>query len=405
MDVTVGNRHLMHEMNRSLILRAICERGPVSRTALTEIVSLSSATVTNIADELLRRGFIHEAGHEESAGGRRPVLLEFTPQAGYIIGVELMSDKVRAGLVDLGANMGRVQEADITGLPPMAAIARAVEMIESVRREVDGHTRIFGTGIGITGLVEPETGVISEASNLGWRGIPLKSLVEERTGLKTTVENDCNTNALAEMYYGAGQGATDLFCVTIGAGIGAGLILNGELHRGRDGSTGELGHMVIDVDGPPCKCGAWGCLETLAAGPAILRRTADIIKQGRASVLSEMCGGDTGKLTLEMIIAALDQEDELAVQTARRAGEYVGAGIASVINLINLERVVIAGPVAGLGEHFLSSIRQSVSCRALSVPASRVIVVPACLGREAGIIGPATVQIREIMNSPGSCWV
>lgn len=351
MDATIGNRRLMHEMNKSLILRAIRDKGPVSRTTLTEIVSLSSATVTNIVDDLLQRGFVHEAGHEESAGGRRPVLLKFTPGAGYVIGVELVSGRIRAG------------------------------------------------------LVEPETGVVSEASNLGWRGIPLKSLIEERTGLRTTVENDCNANALAEMYDGAGQGAADLFCVTIGAGIGAGLILNGELHRGRDGSTGELGHMVVDIDGPPCKCGAWGCLETLAAGPAIVHWTGEMLKQGRVSVLSQMCEGQADKLTLEMIITALKQEDELAVQAAGRAGEYIGAGIASVINLINLERVIIAGPAADLGEPFLSSIRQTIGCRALSVPASRVIVVPACLGREAGIIGPATVQIREIMNSPSLCWV
>ncbi len=405
MDATIGNRRLMHEMNKSLILRAIRDKGPVSRTALTEIVSLSSATVTNIVDDLLQRGFVHEAGHEESAGGRRPVLLKFAPGAGYVIGVELVSGRIRAGLVDLGAGIDRVYEEDITELSPMSAIAKIAEMIETIRHGVAGRIRIFGIGIGITGLVEPETGVVSEASNLGWRGIPLKSLIEERTGLRTTVENDCNANALAEMYDGAGQGAADLFCVTIGAGIGAGLILNGELHRGRDGSTGELGHMVVDIDGPPCKCGAWGCLETLAAGPAIVRWAGDMLKQGRVSILSQMCEGQADKLTLEMIIAALEQEDELAAQAARRAGEYIGAGIASVINLINLERVIIAGPAADLGEPFLSSIRQTIGCRALSVPASRVIVVPACLGREAGIIGPATVQIREIMNSPGLCWV
>jgi glucokinase len=265
-----------------------------------------------------------------------------------------------------------------------SAINRSIA--QAGRRNVE----LMGIGIAVAGALDTRRGIVTTSPNLpGWRNIPLRDIVAARSGLNTYLINDASAAALGEYRFGAGRGFDNMLYVTVSTGIGGGIITNGELYSGADGCAGEVGHMTIEPDGPPCHCGNFGCLESLASGWAIAREAVTRMSHGEASSITELIEGKVENITARTVASAAKKGDRLACEIISKAADYLGIGLANLVNIFNPELIVIGGGLSKMGNMLLGPARKVIKERAFRLPAQRVRVVRARLGSNAGIIGAA----------------
>jgi glucokinase len=278
------------------------------------------------------------------------------------------------------------------GYSQEAVIDLLADGIERARSEAPDADHI---GVGIPATIDFARGRAISTVNLGLEDLPVRDLLEERTGATVWLDNDGNLAMLAEAVHGAAKGARDAVTLTIGTGIGGGIWLDGKIYRGSTGAGAELGHMVVDFDGPPCQgnCPGRGCVETLASGTAIAREGSEAALANPDSVLGEMIG-KSGELTAEQVHRAAVEGDEVAIGVIETAGRYLGAALVSLVNLFEPEVVVVGGGAMAMGELLLGPARQEVRDRALK-PMRETPVMPAVLGPDAGMIGAATLARIE----------
>lgn len=244
--------------------------------------------------------------------------------------------------------------------------------------------------IAAAGAIDLERGLVTSSPNLlGWHDVPLRDMVEEKYKVNTLLINDANAEALGEHQLGAGKGVDNLILVTVGTGIGGGIITNGRLYSGANGSAGEIGHTTIDVNGPRCKCGNIGCWETFASGRAMAREAQARVKWGEESVLAGMVHGEIEQITTEKIDVAARGGDPLALDIISKAATYLGIGMVNLVNAFNPEMIIVGGGVAKMGELLLEPARQVVRERAFKLASGAVRIVPAQLGDDAGVLGGA----------------
>lgn len=256
---------------------------------------------------------------------------------------------------------------------------------------------IHGIGIGAPGAIDSSKGIVHYFVNIrGWKEVPLKKMMEKKIGLPTYIDNDVNVMTLGEHVYGMGKGARNMIGVTLGTGVGGGLILEGKIYRGADLAGGEIGHMPINVEGPKCLCGGWGCMEDYVGNNYIVKRAIKDL-EGKKSILRKMTNGKLSRLTPKIIHEAAVKGDRLAKKILKDTGMYLGVNLAGVINLLNPEVVVIGGGVANAGEYIFKSVRETVKRRAMPLPAKTAKIVKAKLGEDAALIG-ASVLVREKQN-------
>lgn len=377
-----GRRELIRDLNRSLVLNLVRERGPLSRAGLARLSGLSSSTVTEIVAVLLADGFLMEEGQVaagDSGIGRPATLLQVNPAAGYVVGLKLTADSLTATVVDLGAEpRGFVTVPH----PPDADAATIVAIFEDAvtRALTAGGVKrkdLMGLGIGVPGAVVD--GEVVGSPIAGWGGFDLPGLLERHFDLPVYLDNDVNTLTVAEQLYGAGAGSSTFVVVTVGRGIGMGLVMNGSLYRGRNGAAGELGHVLAVPDGPACWCGRRGCLEAIASEPAIVR---DVL-------------GATGRLRSPTDIAALAAREPGVAAILANAGRLVGQAVGDAATVLDPERVVISGEGVRLGPIYLDAIRDGV--RSHNGMAGMDLVVEPW-GDEAWARGAATLVLRELFH-------
>ena len=319
-------------------------------------------------------------------------------QASLLLGVDLGGSHISAALVDqAGRILQRRKAPTAVEAGPDGIIAGIVELLREVI-SVSGVTRreLAGIGLGIPGLIDSSRGLSIFSPNLFWHNVQVVRPIEREFNLPTFMDNDVRCATLAEAWYGAGRGVANLICLTIGTGIGSGLMVDGQLVRGATESAGEIGHMTIEKDGPRCNCGNHGCLEALAAGPAIARRAREAIEKGVETVMLAMVGGQPDRLDAAVVTQAARQGDPVAWEIIELAALYLGIGIANYINLVNPELVIIGGGVAQAGELLLAPMRRVVGQRAMKVQAATARVVPARLGEDAGVIGAAALVLERL---------
>ena len=246
---------------------------------------------------------------------------------------------------------------------------------------------IEGIGFGFPGQVDYKAGIVRNAPNIpGWVEVPIAKLIEDEFKIPTRVDNDVRCAALGELNYGAGKGCENLICITVGTGIGSGLILNGKLVRGASNAAGEIGHIKLQMNGGPiCGCGDTGCLEAFASGPSIVAMAEDYIRGGKSTKFREMASG--GQITPYIVCEAAKAGDPVAQRIFTIMGEYIGIGLASVVNLLNPERIIVGGGVADAGEILLAPMAEALKKRAMKIAGAAVEIVPAQLGNTAGVIG------------------
>ena len=308
------------------------------------------------------------------------------------VGLDLGGTKLASGVVDPEGSVIWSDQVSSKGYSQEAVIDLLADGIERARSEAPDADHI---GVGIPATIDFARGRAISTVNLGLEDLPVRDLLEERTGATVWLDNDGNLAMLAEAVHGAAKGARDAITLTIGTGIGGGIWLDGRIYRGSTGAGAELGHMVVDFDGPPCQgnCPGRGCVETLASGTAIAREGSEAALANPDSVLGEMIG-KSGELTAEQVHRAAVEGDEVAIGVIETAGRYLGAALVSLVNLFEPEVVVVGGGAMAMGELLLGPARQEVRDRALK-PMRETPVVPAVLGQDAGMIGAASLARIE----------
>lgn len=269
---------------------------------------------------------------------------------------------------------------------------RILESIEVVLREggID-RERILSLGVGAPSPLLPEEGILYNASNLGWRDVPLKKILEERTGLSVQLENDANAAAWGEKWFGAGRGFKDLIYTTISTGIGGGIILDNRIYRGSLGSAGEFGHIPVPGGGALCGCGNRGCLETVASGPVLVKK-AKILALEKKTLMKELAG-EVEKIDGEVILEAARKGDSHALTLYRELGETLGLALAAIATIFNPQSILIGGGVASAGEILFEPLYEVLERRTFSAALEELKLLPAQLGELSGVYGALAVAL------------
>ncbi len=385
----IGDNELIKNLNYKTILDAIRTAGAISRIELSRRTGLSRSTCSGICDRMLRQGVIHETGKSDSSGGRRATLLEIQNRAGVVLGMKLMDGLIDGAVVDLE---GTVLNHQVTTIPrhltPEAYISEIVDIFTAIRsahKELLPEVPILGIGVGISGRIDAEQGILIESSVLDWKDLPLRDLLEERLRLPIFVENDVNSLAFGERFFGSGRDYDNFLCLTIGEGIGLGIIHDGELFSGNHNSAGEIGHIRVslDADAPGCACGRKGCLEAYAADRAILASYEQAT--GEACTISEL-------------VARADAQDADAVAAFRRAGSYLGLALSTTVNLFDPQAVIIGGERVDAAGHFLQTMKEVFEENSVYNLAHEVELIVMEPSNDLWVRGVAALAIREFFS-------
>jgi glucokinase len=313
----------------------------------------------------------------------------------YIIGVDLGGTNIVAGAMTVdGSRSVAVKSIATNASAGDEGVAeRIVGLVKSVMLDTisdAGASRedFIGVGVGAPGPLDRDKGIVLVAPNLGWKDFPLRDRIHDRIGLPTTLDNDANCATFGEWWQGAGRGCRNLIGLTIGTGIGGGIILNGALYHGASDMAGEVGHTTIDLNGRHCKCGNYGCLEAYASGPAIATRAREImIREEGESVIPGMVNGRFEDITAQTVYDAAKAGDQVANEIVRDTARYLGAGIANLLNIFNPDTVVIAGGVTAAGDALFVPLRGEVRRRAFGPAVRAAKIVPGELPGTAGMVG------------------
>jgi glucokinase-like ROK family protein len=373
----------MREVNRSIVLDLIRTTGPLSRTAIARATALAKPTVSGIVEDLLDGGLVHEVGTGGSTvrGGRPPSLVAYNEAATAYVGIDFGVHTTNVAVADGLGRIVSTQSAPSISNAPKRAITQVRRLAAKALADAGiDAARVQAVGAAVPGTVDRATGACVLAPNLGWRDAPIRDWLAEGFGVPASVHNVTQAAAFAEGLAGAARGVREFVWVYAGTGVGAGIVVDGRIFPGRQGFAGELGHCPVADDGPPCNCGRTGCLETLASGPALVR-----------AVASRTAPGASAPEDASAVIHAALDGDPVASGAVRDVGEYLGRGIAYLLNLLNPELIVLGGPLAEAGDLLLSAVRGSLHRHALD--ATQVDVVRSELGAQAELIGAVLLGV------------
>ncbi len=315
----------------------------------------------------------------------------------YSIGIDLGGTKILIGLVEKesGKVVSHIKKKTKKEKGPENIVRKMVEGVEELLEESGkSFTDISSIGIGSAGQIDRKNGIIIGAPNLDCYNLNLKEILQNKFNIPVFVGNDVEVATIGEQKFGAGKGCADFVCVFVGTGIGSAIVKNGHIIYGATGTAGELGHIIVDLNGRPCACGAHGCLEAYASRSAIETRIEGALKKGRKSCISEYL--EEGKaITSSMIRKSIEREDELVTQCVSEASEYLSGGLASVINLINPELIILGGGLIEAVDYFYKQTIKKAKSKSLPVPAEKIRFSKTILGDYSGVIGAALLDERE----------
>ena len=338
-----GSPALIRDLNRAAVLALIGSQGPVARVEIARRLSLSAATVTEVTRELVADGLIRVVDQAASSGGRPPLLLGLVAEAAHALGVKISPDRVSIVEVNLDGEILTRSETPIDALGPNAP-GRLIDLLRSTVEAADGK-RLLGIGLGVPGTVDAQSGVV-DAPILGWRSIALGQALRDQLGIPVLIDNDVNTLAVAERLYGRGRNAEHFLTVTIGRGVGLGIVVGGDVYRGARGGAGEFGHVPVQENGPACECGMRGCLEALVADPALVAQAVE------AGLLEPDVSIHDG---IDRLRQLADQGHPEARQIYAHAGAILGRAVAGLVNVLSPQLVILSGEGARAWMHLATT--------------------------------------------------
>jgi glucokinase-like ROK family protein len=379
------------------VMRALRRQGRISRAEISSVTGWSKAKASQEIRSLVDKGYLEEVGEGASQGGRKPRLLRINNQLGYMVGVDIGATSIDIALADVtGKIIQRGSRPGDVKLRPEILLSSCVELIkELISVQGCGADQILGIGIGVPGPVDFARGVLVAPPLMpGWENFRIRDFFKESfPAAYVVVDNDVNIMALGEQRAGEGAGIDHFIFIKIGTGIGAGIISNGKIHRGSDGCAGDIGHICVDKEGPLCACGNKGCLEAMAAGPAITARAMEADRNGTSPTLSQMRESNGGILRPEDVNAACRKGDQAALDIIRGSGKMIGDVLATLVNFFNPSHIFIGGGIANFGNHLLVAIRSAVLQRSLPLATTHLSIKYSLMGSDAGVTGAIALAL------------
>lgn len=383
--------------NERLLLNLIWSERAISRAEIARVTGLSRSTVSAIVEDLLETGLVSFRGAGESQGGRPPVILGFEDDALALVGVDLGASHVSVIVTNLRGEARAWRTRNHTVRPdPEGSLALVDELIgEALYDAGMSDERIVGIGMGVPSPVNPKhPGKVSPLVMPRWRDVDIVGRLKAVHSCPVLLDNDANLGALAELWWGKGVGARDLVFIKVGTGIGCGHIIHGDIYRGATGVAGEIGHLTLDPNGPPCVCGLTGCLATYVGTDALLARTREALMSANHSMLS------TDSLDIGTLVDAAYGEDPVALRMIADAGRRLGTAIASLVNLNNPGQVILGGGLMRAGDLLLEPLRDTLRRRTLWLALDDFTIDVGALGERDIAIGAATLVLKGALDEP-----
>src|SRR5579872_6490984 len=350
-----GSKGLIRDINKSRVLSLIHSVGPISRSDIAKLADLQPPTVTQIVTEFIAAGLVREEGVAMSgAVGRRPILLTMNEQSAFSVGVKVASTHLTTALADLSGRLVRFSKAPLRAKSSETVLAKIAEQVDEILAHANVEAdRVLGVGVGMPGLVDYATGICRVSSLMGWDGVNVRDELEQLLDMQVYVDNDVNMLTAAEIAFGAGREIRDFLTVTVGAGIGCGIVLRREIYRGAYGGSGELGHTKIGTPYRCGNCGAVGCLETVASEIGIRQRASELLGVEDVSI------GE--------VVTRAREGDEALQALLRNGGAAFGRAVGNLVNLFNPQGVVVTGEGTRMGELFLEPMREAIGAATFSL--------------------------------------
>lgn len=397
-----GDQALIRQINLSVILQHLRESASISRATLAKITGLNKTTVSSLVSELIENQFVREDGLESGAVGRRATLLRLNPAAGCIISGEIGVDFISVIAADFAAKVFWRDQTKIDPAMDQDAIAEqfAALLRQALDQGLSSCRVLLGVAVGLPGLVDLASGMLLFAPNLGWKDVPVRTILQQKFDAPVYVDNEANLAALGEHYFGAAQGYQEVLYISAGVGLGGGVVHNGQMCRGVTGMAGELGHMTMDPGGELCSCGNRGCWETQVSQQALFRWVRRAIDAGRTSRLSQAVNGDFSRLTVPIIADAARAGDAVAREALDAIGHSLGIGIASLVNALNPELVVFGGILSLAWQFLQPAVTEEMQRRSLRWNREATQVVLAQHGFDACVMGGLAQVLQDILREP-----
>ena len=384
----LSSTSLIRSYNVVSVLQTLYREGACSRTRLAKVTKMSPATITRIVGELLAQGIIAEHGIGESNGGRKPILLKLSYEKLFIIGIQIRRDQVALGLADLKGKLMRKTSYSPYSLEPDTLIRELVQEFQNLLQNANvKKEHILGVGVAISGIVESERGILIQSVNLGWRDVHIAEMLEKQLDFPVVVENDANAAALAELWFGNAKNVSNFLLLKTSAGVGAGIIYNRKLLTGPRGMAGEIGHIPLQKNGPPCRCGQKGCLETYLYFPDVLKRYQ-----------SET--GEAIKDWFELYTKILNH-DPVACKILEELAETMSIAVSLSGGLLDLDMVVISGVWANFKELLINRLEQNFqTILELSGLKKKFSVLCSTLGEDSDLLGAVGLFTQKWFTPP-----
>ncbi|MFD1172335.1 ROK family protein [Oceanobacillus picturae] len=382
-----GDQTLVKQINKSIVLGTIEKKGPISRAQISKETGLNKATVSTMVSDLIADELVNELGQGQSSGGRKPVMLYFNTHAGYAIGIDLGVNYILAVLTELGGEIVEEISVPLSGKGTEEVIHTLNFLVSTlIPKAPQSPYGVVGIGIGAPGIVDPD-GHILFTPYLELSEVNLKQILEEKFNIPTVIDNEANTGALGEHLYGAGKNAMNLIYVSVGIGIGTGIIINGQLYKGAAGISGEMGHLTIEMNGKKCSCGNRGCWELYASESALVAKAQklDVFK-------------NTPSITLEIIEAEAKKGDKEVLRLLHSIGEYNGIGLANIINTFNPDMLIIGNRMARFENWIMNPIKHVMNDRLSPFHRKSVNLTVSSLGKYSNALGASAFVISKFLD-------
>jgi N-acetylglucosamine repressor len=387
-----ATRQFTKEHNIRLVLMTIFQHDNLSRADIARITDLTPTTVSDIVADLIEEGLVNETGIGASLGGKPPIQVSLVEDSRCLIGLDLTRDKFYGAIVNLRGKIREMADLPVANGDSDMSLAPVYEILD--RLMAAASQRPVGIGVGTPGLVNTQEGVVIDAVNLNWKNLPLGQLLQERYGVPAYVLNDSQAAAIGEFNYGDSHSPdSNLVVINVRHGIGAGIIINGQLFQGDSGAAGEIGHVVVVREGGlPCRCGNLGCLETVASVKAVVLRAQMMASYSPNSALAD---SPSHGITLDSLEKAFNAGDTLARQVILEAGHFMGLGIASLVGTLNIHKVVLAGDMTRFGQPWLNAIQETLCQATLPRLAQDTQVEIGKLGKNNIILGASAMLLNN----------
>ena len=382
----MAHRQLLKAINRTSILNVIKAHGSIARADIADLTHLSPAAVTGLTAELIEDGLIVEKQEGASRGGRPPILLALDSEAVCVVGIKLAEEHAALALANLNSDIVAKDTIQLGERDPESISDQLATAVRGLLRATQVSSgRLLGVGVGLAGIIDSAAGVCRVSPHNGWREVPFAKLLEDRLDCLVYLDNNVNSLTLMEQLYGVGQRARDFLVVTIGRGIGMGIVANGHIYRGAHGGGGELGHVVVDPDGFLCNCGNRGCLETFVAEPWLLRRAA----LNGLNITSP-----------DELLAAAQADHPVARDVLEKAGGLLGQTMANLVNLFNPELIIVSGEGVRMGEFVFGPMRDAMQRHMFAKLAEGLEVKIEPVSDDAWARGAASLVLHKIFSVP-----